>query len=602
MITVQSWLRIALVAIGLLWSCSSQKQADSANVTLEFWQFWTDPEVKPVLDSLLRTFEEQNPGIKVKVTDLTWANGHEKIVVAFGSNSAPDVLELGSDWVPEFAYQGVLYDMSLEVDSLKKFYRMWTPAIAGNSVYGFPWIVDTRVLFYNKDLLKKAGYPENWKPATWEDLLQAVQKIHDPKNKIYGFGANSAEKHRLYKKFLPFFWANDGVLLSPDGKECWINSSNGRQALDLYVSLTRNGLIDTQLRLDQAFVEGKVGFLISGGWLLKEIRKNRPELEFGVSLMPRPTSGTGLPASFAGAEFLVVNNQSKHILEAMRLVRSLTDLEPALALCKAIGTPSPANALAALDDYYKSDPNLSVFQEQLQTSYSSPAIPGWVYVEEEIEKAVEQAMYGKKTPRQALDDAKVRIDKLLAEYHKKSAKISQAKSGRLSPEEAEQIISRRASQVLLALKNRDMDRLSFYVHTQKGVRLSPYSYVHLNHDLVIEASELRNMLADKRVRNWGIYDGRDDSIRLSFSRYYEQFIYDVDFIKAPQVGYNTIIGRGNMSNNNFQSYPKSIIVEYHFPGFDEKYAGTDWRSLRLVFEEEKGTWYLAAIIHDQWTI
>jgi hypothetical protein len=335
---------------------------------------------------------------------------------------------------------------------------------------------------------------------------------------------------------------------------------------------------------------------------LKEIRKNRPELEFGVSLMPRPTSGTGLPASFAGAEFLVVNNQSEHILEAMKLVRFLTDLEPALALCKAIGTPSPANALAALDDYYKSNPDLSIFQEQLQTSYSSPAIPGWVYVEEEIEKAVEQAMYGKKTPKQALDDAKVKIDKLLAEYQKKTAKLSKAKSGRLSPEEAEQIISRRSSQILLSLKNKDLAKLSTFVHPQKGVRFSPYSYVYLNHDLVFKASELKNVLDDKRVRNWGIYDGRDDSIRLNFSQYYDKFIYDVDFIKAPQVGYNTIIGRGNMSNNNFQAHPQAIIVEYHFRGFDEKYAGMDWRSLRLVFEEEKGIWYLAAIIHDQWTI
>jgi (p)ppGpp synthase/HD superfamily hydrolase len=44
------------------------------------------------------------------------------------------------------------------------------------------------------------------------------------------------------------------------------------------------------------------------------------------------------------------------------------------------------------------------------------------------------------------------------------------------------------------------------------------------------------------------------------------------------------------------------MVEYHFSGFDPKYEGMDWRSLRLVFEEKDNIWHLVGIIHDQWTI
>lgn len=410
---MQKWLKFVIVAVGLLISCSSQKKADSADVTLSFWQFWTDPEVKPVLLGLIQKFEQQNPGLKVQVTDLTWASGHEKIVIAFGSNSAPDVLELGSDWVPEFVHQKVLYDMTAEVDSVKTFYRMWEPALKDSSIYGFPWILDTRVLFYNKDLLKRAGLDPERKPLIWQDLLSAVQKIHDPQNKIYGFGANSAERHRLYKKFLPFLWGNNGLILSPDGKQCWINTKQGREALEFYVSLTKSGLIDTQLRLDEAFRQGKIGFVISGGWLLEQIRKNEPDLNFGVGLMPRPKAETGFPASFAGGEYLVINQKSKHTQEAMKFVRFLTDLDNALELCKAIGTPSPAHALAPLDDYYNKDPFLSIFQEQLNYSLTPPWTHKWVYVEEQIEQAVEQAMYGKKTPKESLDEAKKKIDKLL---------------------------------------------------------------------------------------------------------------------------------------------------------------------------------------------
>jgi multiple sugar transport system substrate-binding protein len=404
-----------LAILTLPLSCSCSNQGGSGKVSLTFWQFWTDPEVKPVLRNLVERFEEQNPGVKVEITDLTWGSGHEKIAVAFGSNSAPDVLELGSDWVPEFAHQEVLYDMTAEVDSVKTFYRMWKPAVIGDKCYGFPWILDTRVLFYNKALMRKAGINAPGCPLTWSDLSGAVQKIHNPENKIYGFGANSAERHRLYKKFLPFFWGNNGLILSPPGKECWINSKEGRQALEFYVELTKYGLIDTQLRLDQAFMEQRLGFVISGGWLLQQIRKDKPDLDFGVCLIPRPGMETGIHASFAGAEFLVINKKTKHPREAMRFIGFLSDLDNSLELCKAIGTPSPAHALAPLDPYYSEDPYLRIFQEQLSYSMTPPAVPQWVYIEEEIERAVEKAMYGKETPKKALDEAKQRIERLLAE-------------------------------------------------------------------------------------------------------------------------------------------------------------------------------------------
>ncbi|MCI0532375.1 MAG: extracellular solute-binding protein, partial [candidate division Zixibacteria bacterium] len=291
--------------------------------------------------------------------------------------------------------------------------QKWEPAMLDSNVYGFPWILDTRVLFFNKKLVAQAGFNPNSFPATWAELLIAVRQIHNPKNRIYGFGANSAEKHRLYKKFLPFMWSNDGLILSSDGKECWLDSKQVREALEFYTELTKNGLIDTQRRLDEEFMAGKVGFVVSGGWLLQEIRKNKPDLDFGVCLMPKPNKTAGLSASFAGGEYLVINKNCRHPEQAMKLVRFLTDLDNSLEFCKSIGTPSPSHAMAALDPYYAGDPYLAVFQEQLNLAKSPPVHPQWVQIEEEIEKAVEQAMYQKKTPREALDQAKQNIDQLL---------------------------------------------------------------------------------------------------------------------------------------------------------------------------------------------
>lgn len=159
-----------------------------------------------------------------------------------------------------------------------------------------------------------------------------------------------------------------------------------------------------------------------------------------------------------------------------------------------------------------------------------------------------------------------------------------------------------AKEAMLALKEKDMDKLSKLIHPEKGVRFSPYTYVEKDKDLVFTAEKVKGLMEDTKKYTWGVYDGIGEPIELTFADYYEKFVYDADFIKAPQVGYNKAIGNGNTINNSFEFYKNSIIIEYHFPGIEEKYEGMDWRSLKLVFEKHKDKWYIVGIIHDQWTI
>lgn len=159
-----------------------------------------------------------------------------------------------------------------------------------------------------------------------------------------------------------------------------------------------------------------------------------------------------------------------------------------------------------------------------------------------------------------------------------------------------------AKEAMAALKEKDMDKLSQLIHPEKGVRFSPYTYVEKDKDLVFSADKVKNLMEDTKKYIWGVYDGIGEPIELTFSDYYKKFVYDADFINAPQVGYNKAIGTGNTINNSFEFYKNSIIIEYHFPGIELKYEGMDWRSLKLVFEKYQDKWYIVGIIHDQWTI
>ncbi|WP_238802979.1 hypothetical protein [Anoxybacillus sp. LAT_26] len=171
--------------------------------------------------------------------------------------------------------------------------------------------------------------------------------------------------------------------------------------------------------------------------------------------------------------------------------------------------------------------------------------------------------------------------------------------------EAKQVISSSLLSVALdvveALKNKDMNALASYVHSTAGVRFSSYGHVDIQNDLQFSASQLPSLWSSTQVYQWGVYDGSGDPIQFTFQDYFDRFVYDVDFANPHMIGNNVVVGTGNMINNIQQAYPNGSFVEFHFTGFDPQYSGMDWRSLRLVFEQENGQWKLVGIIHDEWT-
>ncbi|WP_128755779.1 hypothetical protein [Bacillus sp. LL01] len=159
-----------------------------------------------------------------------------------------------------------------------------------------------------------------------------------------------------------------------------------------------------------------------------------------------------------------------------------------------------------------------------------------------------------------------------------------------------------AAQIVRLLKTEDFVNLSKLIHPSKGVRFTPYGYIKEESDQIFKQTEVQGIWESETVLNWGEYDGTGDSIELTFKEYYKRFIYDADFENAEEIAVNKQLGQGNSIDNSKEVYPGSTIVEFHFPGFDEKYEGMDWRSLRVVLEQVDGRWYLIGVIHDQWTI
>jgi len=396
---------IVFIASFLLFSCSKNNE----NNTIKFWHFWSEPNQKQALLELISQFEKKY-NCKVELTELSWNDGKTKLIAAFNSGTAPDVLELGSDWVAQFSSSNVLKSLNADSFSIDKFIPFSTePSYWNNNLYAIPWVVDTRVLFFNRELLNKAGRDGN-PPATMSELLEMARAVHLG-NDIYGFGANGADPHRLYKKILTFFWTFGGDIFSKNG-ELILASPQNASALSFYKELSKFGMIETQRQLDAAFVQGNIAFWISGAWLIQKIQNENPKLNYGISSIPAYQNNSGV--SFAGGEYLAINNKTKNFSLAAELIKFLTDGKNSVEFCKKVneaGFPADKN-------YFKNEALINseskkAFAEQLMSARMTPVHPHWLEIEEIIENAVVEVLYDKVDAFTALKEAQNQIKSLL---------------------------------------------------------------------------------------------------------------------------------------------------------------------------------------------
>jgi hypothetical protein len=166
------------------------------------------------------------------------------------------------------------------------------------------------------------------------------------------------------------------------------------------------------------------------------------------------------------------------------------------------------------------------------------------------------------------------------------------------------ILLKATQTILTLLKNKNYLAFANYIHPVEGIRFSPYGFVDTVHNIKLSKQKFINQLREQGqdMIVWGEFDGTGDPIKMTMNNYMQRFVYDVDFVKPEKRSVNEFIGGGNSLNNLKAVYTNCDFTESHFSGFDKKYGGMDWRSLRLVFKVRDRKFLLVGIVHDEWTI
>lgn len=383
--------------------CSSDDGNQNRDIpTIRFWHFWSEPAQKDALKKVILQYQ-QKYSVQVELTELSWNDGKAKLQAAFNSGNPPDVVELGSDWIAQFSSAGVLTQLSSNPSDVSRFIAFsMAPGMWNNQAFAYPWVVDTRVLFVNTDLLKGAGW--NTPIATLDDMLMASRAVQNTGH--YGFGANGADAHRLYKKVLPIMWSLGGEVFDENGRPN-INSPQNIQAFTMMLDLARTGFIETQRQLDAAFLQGKLAFWISGSWMLDKLNANK-NLHYSVMEIPGSNGKPGI--SFMGGEYLAVSAASKQQQHAKQFVQFMTSGQNALVFCKNVNEAGfPADTTEYMNAELVRTPAKQTFAKQLKNARMTPVHPRWLDVEQVIEEAAVRVLLGDKQPEDALNAAQYEL-------------------------------------------------------------------------------------------------------------------------------------------------------------------------------------------------
>lgn len=143
--------------------------------------------------------------------------------------------------------------------------------------------------------------------------------------------------------------------------------------------------------------------------------------------------------------------------------------------------------------------------------------------------------------------------------------------------------------------------MSDFAHPVKWVRFSPYTYVDLDHSMVLYPDDFQGDL-NSGTFLWGYTDGAGFELIETKYNYFKKWVYSTGFLYADQILINQKIARWNNLNNIDDVFPGAESIEYYFDWFDPQYEWLDRMSLTLVFEEYQWYYYLVWVIRGSWTI
>ena len=398
-------LGTATLASLLLVACGSKtadKAADSGSSEAKEITFYVEDQYKAYAEKVAAAYEKES-GTKVNIKSGDQLGGLDKLSLDNQSGQAADVMMAPYDRVGSLGTDGQLSEVKLSDGAKTDDKTKSLVTAADGKVYGAPAVIESLVMYYNKDLVKEA-------PKTFADLENLA------KDSKYAFAGEDGKTTAFLADWTNFYYAY-GLLAGNGG---YVFGQNGKDAKDIglandgsiaginyaksWYEKWPKGMQDTEGAanlIQTQFQEGKTAAIIDGPWKAQAFKDAK--VNYGVATIPTLPNGKDY-AAFGGGKAWIIPSSTKNLEAAQKFVDFLVSTEQQKAFYDATNE-IPANTEARSYAEGKNDELTTAVIKQFKNAQPMPNISQMSAVWEPAKTMLFDAVSGKKDAKTAANDA-----------------------------------------------------------------------------------------------------------------------------------------------------------------------------------------------------
>ncbi|WP_370561616.1 sugar ABC transporter substrate-binding protein [Cyanobium sp. NS01] len=396
---------------------------------LNVWTLDLAPRFNDYLAAVIAAWEAQNPGIRVRWTDVPWGSVERKLLAAVFARTAPDLVNLNPPFAANLASKGGLLDLEpvLPAGAEQRYLpRIWQAGQQDGSQFAIPWYLTARITMANRELLQQAGYAAP--PSRWDQVPAYAEAVRRRTGRYALFTTvvpdDSAE---LLESMVQM-----GVRLLDDRRRAAFDSPAGRRAFAFWSDLYRRGLLPREVvsqgyrRAIELYQSGDLAQVSTGPDFLRNLQTNAPGIAARTGPFPPLTGADG--AANVAVMNLVVPKQSAMAAAAVSFGLFLTNADNQYRFAEeARVLPSAVAALERLQASLRQQESGAPAEQQLvenarllsattleRAQVLVPAIPGIKRLQTIVYTQLQRAMLGQSDSDTALAAARQEWDRYAA--------------------------------------------------------------------------------------------------------------------------------------------------------------------------------------------
>jgi len=426
----RKWILFVLLVLlfaPMLALAGGDQEAAQEQVTLQLFRWGSGPG-KAAYDAAFARFEMDHPGVTVEMSDVSWGEFVDSMVKFQMAESLPDIVAQYDATIGSFVSFGSLLDLTpyLPEGFKEEFYPgQWDHPVVNGKPYGVTFRNGAHVLFYNVDMFRDAGVDPKG-PATTKDVVEAaiactVDNNGDGTPEQYGY-MDAYGDEEGYHQLRSYMYASGRNLVNFDTMEATMNMPEGIAALQMLVDLNvkhkavpAGALGKAHTLRNEEFANGLGAMVEGGNWIEASIRDAAAGFEYSAVLLPYNSDfvDTQMGGSAAFVAHSVAANSEHPELAAALIVEQLGEAEFIAEYCEARNLLPPRIDVATTNPYWsKGLWPVYVKATTVPNYHALPKHPKVVELSKIMRLAIEKAMMGQATVKEALDEAAVSWNKI----------------------------------------------------------------------------------------------------------------------------------------------------------------------------------------------